>query len=264
MCINKYINYKNMSRKKWTDEQLIQAVKDNLSYAGVIVQLGLIPAGGNYDSIKRKISELNLDISHFTGKAWNQGERYRPIKEAIPLNEVLIENSTWINTNNLKLRLLKEGIKEHKCECCNNIIWMEQPIPLELHHINGIKNDLRIENLQILCPNCHAYTDNYRGKKLKIEKEINPKPLIIKEEIKKYCKYCNKELVGKSKRNECCSVECSRKLNGSKRPILEELIEVFKEKKSFLQVGKYYEVSDNAVRKWCKFYGVLDTIKQYL
>lgn len=43
---------------------------------------------------------------------------------------------------------------------------MEMPIALELHHINGIKDDLRIENLQILCPNCHAFTDNYRGKNI--------------------------------------------------------------------------------------------------
>lgn len=43
---------------------------------------------------------------------------------------------------------------------------MGKPIALELHHINGVKDDLRIENLQILCPNCHAFTDNYRGKNI--------------------------------------------------------------------------------------------------
>lgn len=155
------------SKRKWTDEELIEAVKDNLSYVGTMVQLGLKPAGGNYSSIKKRISELNLDISHFTGKGWNQGERYRPIKEAIPLNEVLIENSTWVSTDKLRKRLLKEGIKEHKCECCNNVVWMGYPIPLELHHVNGIKSDLRIDNLQMLCSNCHKQTDNFGAKNIK-------------------------------------------------------------------------------------------------
>lgn len=83
------------------------------------------------------------------------------------MQEILVENSTFTNTNHLRERLLKEGIKEHKCECCKRTEWMNHPIALELHHINGIKNDLRIENLQILCPNCHAFTDNYRGKNIK-------------------------------------------------------------------------------------------------
>ena len=153
-------------KRKWTDEQFIEAVRSSLSYAQVIEKLGLKVAGSNYDTVKRKIQELNLDISHMTGKVWNQGERFRIIKPARPLSEILVEHSTWINSNNLRKRLLKEGVKKYKCECCNRTEWLGKPIKLELHHINGIKDDLRIENLQILCPNCHAYTDNYRGKNI--------------------------------------------------------------------------------------------------
>ena len=156
------------SKRKWTDEELIEAVNSSLSYAEALRKLNLKPAGSNYDTLKRKIKEYNLNIDHMTGKVWNQGERYKPIKEAKPLDEILIENSTWVNTNHLKKRLLKENLKEYKCECCGNSEWMGFPIALELHHINGIKDDLQIENLQILCTNCHAFTDNYRGKKLKI------------------------------------------------------------------------------------------------
>lgn len=155
-----------MSKRKWTDEQFIKAVASSLSYAEVIRKLGLKPAGSNYDTVKRKISELNLDTSHMTGQAWNQGERYRIIQPAKPLSEILVEHSTWVNTNNLRKRLLKEGLKEHKCECCGRSEWLGKPIALELHHVNGIKDDLRIENLIILCPNCHAFTDNYRGKNI--------------------------------------------------------------------------------------------------
>lgn len=60
-----------MSKRKWTDEQFVEAVKSSLSYAEVLRKLGLKAAGSNYDTVKRKISELNLDISHMTGQAWN-------------------------------------------------------------------------------------------------------------------------------------------------------------------------------------------------
>lgn len=155
-----------MGKRKWTDEQFIEAVKTSPSYAEVMKKIGLKPAGSNYDTVKRKISELGLDTSHMTGKVWNQGERYRPVKEAKPLEEILVEHSSYISTYYLKERLLKEGVKECKCECCGNTKWMGEPIALELHHVNGVKDDLRIENLQILCPNCHAFTDNYRGRNI--------------------------------------------------------------------------------------------------
>lgn len=72
---------------------------------------------------------------------------------------------------NIRNRLLSEGIKEHKCECCGLTEWLGHPISLELHHLNGIHTDNRLENLQVLCPNCHAQTDNYSGKVLSAQEE---------------------------------------------------------------------------------------------
>lgn len=154
-------------KKKVSNEEFIQIVKESLSYSEIIKKMGLIPAGGNFLTVKKRIKQLNLDVSHMTGQGWNTGERFKSFHPIQDISEILVENSTYVTTSHLKERLFKEGLKEKRCECCKNTEWMGQPIKLELHHINGIKDDLRIENLQILCPNCHAYTDNYRGRKLK-------------------------------------------------------------------------------------------------
>ena len=149
---------------KYTDEQFREAVKNSLSIAQVAQALGIKAAGGNYTTIKNKIKELNLDTSHFTGQGWNTGTRYRQIRPTKSLDSILIEHSAYVNTYHLKERLIKEGVKENKCEICGISTWMDKPLNMELHHINGDHTDLRIENLQMLCPNCHALTDNYRGK----------------------------------------------------------------------------------------------------
>lgn len=156
-----------MSKRKWTDDEFRVAVAQSLSYAQVLQRLHLRAAGSNYDTVKRKIAELHLDISHMTGQGWNTGIRYTPLRTKRPLHEILVEHSTFVNANHLRERLLEEGVKEYRCECCGNNEWQGKPIPLELHHINAIRDDQRIENLQLLCPNCHALTENYRGKNKK-------------------------------------------------------------------------------------------------
>ena len=83
-------------------------------------------------------------------------------KSVTDLKEILVKDSFY-QSYKLKKRLLKEGFKEQRCECCGLEKWQGMPIPLESHHVNGDNRDNRTENLQLLCPNCHALTDNYRG-----------------------------------------------------------------------------------------------------
>lgn len=85
----------------------------------------------------------------------------------IPLNEILEDKHPQYQTFKLKERLLAEKIKEYKCECCGLTEWNGLPIPLELHHIDGDRTNHKLENLKILCLNCHAQTDTFRAKNIK-------------------------------------------------------------------------------------------------
>ena len=154
-------------RYKTTKEELEKAVKDSLSLAQVCKKLNIIPAGGNYKTLNFKIEDWKIDKSHFTGKAWNIGKRFKKFGKEYSLNEILTKNSPYTNSHKLKLRLFKEELKEEKCERCKNTRWLDIKIPLELDHINGDNRDNRIENLRILCPNCHALTPTYRRIKKK-------------------------------------------------------------------------------------------------
>ena len=153
--------------RSWTDEQLVSAVKSSVSYRSAISILGLIPAGGNYDQVKLAINKLNLDVGHFTGSRWNKGKTWHT--SARPELATLLVKDSRVQSYKLKKRLFEEGLKEAKCELCS---WAERAsdgrIPVELDHINGIHSDNRLENLRILCPNCHSLQLTHRGKNKKV------------------------------------------------------------------------------------------------
>lgn len=87
----------------------------------------------------------------------------KPSSKKMSFDEYLL-NSTNLQTNKLRKKLLDEGIKPHKCESCGLTEWLGQPIPLELHHKDGNRDHNELSNYELLCPNCHAFTDSYRGK----------------------------------------------------------------------------------------------------
>ena len=150
----------------YTKELLERAVEKSKSYAETCRNLGISDKGGNIRTIKYKISFFNIDISHFTGQLWNKGltSGQHPSIRKKDLKDILVENSGRTSYS-IKKRLLHEGIKEYKCEICGISEWLGKPISLHLHHLNGDHRDNRLENLQILCPNCHSQTDNYAGRK---------------------------------------------------------------------------------------------------
>lgn len=148
--------------KKRTEAEFIKAAQASLSIAGMCKYFGLRPCGGNYKIMHKAIQEFNLNISHFTGQGWNTGLKFKPF-EAKPIENILVINSNY-QSYKLKKRLIQEGFKENICERCKLSEWQGLPIPLELHHKNGNNRDNRLENIVLLCPNCHALTESYRGK----------------------------------------------------------------------------------------------------
>lgn len=152
-----------MRTKRWDIKKLKLVAKESKSIRQVIYKLGLIPAGGNYDQVKKYIKIHEIDTKHFTGYAWSKGMRGIG-KPFIPIEKILTINSDF-QSYKLKSRLFKEGFKTRKCEECG---WAKMStdgrVPVELDHINGDRKDNRLENLRILCPNCHSLKLTHRGK----------------------------------------------------------------------------------------------------
>jgi hypothetical protein len=157
-----------MSRKRsWTDDQLAKAVEISYSYRAVLMKLGLIPAGGNYVQIQARIRDLQLITTHFTGPRWNVGKTYHT--NVRPSLESLLTETSAVQSYKLKKRLYEVGLKEPKCELCGwETVALDGRIPVELDHINGNHSDNRLENLRVLCPNCHSLQPTHRGKNKRV------------------------------------------------------------------------------------------------
>jgi HNH endonuclease len=149
--------------RKYTDEQFIEAVKTNFSIRNVLKTLGLAPAGGSYKLFHARIKKLNLDTSHFTGQAYLKGKNHDWAPKT-SLEEILIEDSSYANTSALRRRLLKEGLLQDKCKRCGITEWQGEKLSLHLDHIDGDNTNNSIENLRVLCPNCHSLTPTYCGR----------------------------------------------------------------------------------------------------
>ena len=150
-------------KKKMDDNHIITVCKDSLSIQMVLKKLGLNPhTGANRLWINKKISVLGIDTSSWLGRAHLKGSTHN--WNGIPLERVLVENSSY-NSTHLKSRLVKEGLLEYKCYNCGLVEWLGKPISLQLEHKNGVHSDNRLDNLELLCPNCHSQTKTFCRKK---------------------------------------------------------------------------------------------------
>jgi hypothetical protein len=160
-----------MPKRKHTKESLEPLVKKNKSVTGVLRDLGLKITGGNHRSITQRIKEYGIDKSHFTGQGWSKGETqtsHSSVEKVarfnrIPDDEVFKKGSGY-NPSKLYNRLLQIGW-DNKCKVCGLETWLKKPIRLHVDHINGDHSDHRLDNLQLLCPNCHQQTETWGNKK---------------------------------------------------------------------------------------------------
>ena len=146
-----------MSRRKIqiSDQSIIDAAKVADSALKAAVMLNV-----KFSTYKRHATRLGVYKTNQSGK----GLLKNRVNGSISLSEILDGLHPSYQTSKLRIRLIKENIKEAKCECCGISEWLGKNLSLELDHIDGNRYNHKLHNLRILCPNCHSQTDSYRGK----------------------------------------------------------------------------------------------------
>ncbi len=230
---------------RYSREEAEIAIATSHCWAEALRKLGMCPTGGAAAPLKKWAQRWEISVDHFDPNLgrirWGRGRR-------VPLNEVLVEHSSF-SRGHLKHRLYDEGLKKPICELCGQgDSWRGRRMALVLDHINGIRDDHRLFNLRIVCPNCAATLDTHCGRNLPRES---------------LCKTCGKAFAPRTADRRFCSLRCvnlgrfvgvahpeRRKVE---RPSAAQLAKDL-ETMSYCAVGRKYAVSDNAIRKWLKWY----------
>ena len=217
---------------KYTQELLEPLVKKSSHWADLCRTLGLKPYSGSQTHLKKVVIKLGIDYSHFLGKVWNKGKKFPPKQEL----KRYLNNELFINSDSLRKRLIRENLKKPQCEDCRILEWNGQELPLELDHVNGNPADNTLENLKILCPNCHAIKTRQDRKKARVKK-------VRVKEIK-LCD-CGKSILKRSLMCKKCRSQKSEKINW---PATAWLIDEVN-KTNYTVLAKQLGVTDNAIRK---------------
>lgn len=227
-------------------------VKKSSNYSNVLRELNF----STHSSIRKRLQDYlkknNIDTSHFTMKQ-------TPFEGGVfdlDLFKDYLKSHKRLDTVPLKEKLFKYGIKERKCERCGRSEWEGEDIPLHLHHINFNHYDNSLENLQILCANCHDQIHHIIDpNKNSIERNYNilinnktTEEIFDSDNVSK-CKICGKIITKGA--NYCDG--CKKKIiseNGA--PSREELINSFKECRTLVEMGRKYNVTDKVVKRWLR------------
>lgn len=230
-------------------EQILKWIEEEQPKAFICRQLHCKP-----ETLNSYMKKMGIEYAgQPSKKGRNLGQGYLTAEQYLCSGSV-------IKSHTLKLKLFKDGIKAKQCEICGVSQWQGVELPLELHHKDGDHYNNELSNLMILCPNCHSIQEGNSGKAVKSKEEIAK----LAKEAKRTasCVVCGKPIT----RNSTYCPECyARESRIVERPTREELKNLIRTT-SFLQIGKSYNVSDNAVRKWCDGYGLprkVSEIKSY-
>lgn len=234
-------------RPTYDEAELRAVIAASLNYSDALRPLGLRPAGHNHRTIQRHVKYWDISTQHFDPNAARRAAGATPKP---PLEEVLVENATY-SRQSLKRRLYEEGLKERRCELCGqDEDWLGTRISLILDDVNGDAADNRLENLQIVCPNCAATLDTHCGRN---KGSRDPR----------VCAHGGETFEPRGRTQRFCSHRCAgtaiadhsphperRKVD---RPPYDQLIAELTAS-NYSAVGRKYGVSDNAVRKWVRWY----------
>lgn len=203
----------------FSESELREIVQSCTSKRQLMKALGYKSLGANFDTIERRLKEYNISIEHFTGLTQGRTER-------TPEN-VFIKDSTATQAV-LRRMYLKGNYSEYKCAICGlEPIWNGKPLTLTLDHIDGDHHNDTLENLRWICPNCDRQLPTFAGRNTKGKDRYNysPKKEVVKEE----------KISNKPSREE-----------------LKKQIRIL----PFTKVAENFNITDNAVRKWCKSYSL--------
>lgn len=231
----------------WTisKSDLEKIIRENNTYSAVLQHLNYTVRGGAFRMLKERIKLDAIDDSHIkkSGSQIVFAQRFN----RIPNEDVFVEHSTYQNGQAIKQRLLKMG-RLNQCSICGlSDEWNGQKLSLQLDHINGIRNDNRLENLRIICPNCHSQTHNFAGKKnakassvkLRGKTQHNGKTVSVRQ------KHYFDSITGQPR-------YYNRKTERPSKEVLENMLW----KMPTTKIATIYGVSDKAVEKWCKTYNL--------
>lgn len=255
---------------QFTDEQFSKIVENAKFWKDAMHECGYNSYKG-VPHIKERAEKLGLNTDHIVGEDWAKSMYSGNPKYT--LEQICIENSSYMDCRRLMKRLKRELGWEHKCTSCENTTWTikgeTHAIPLELEHINGNHFDHRLDNLTFLCPNCHTFTPTYKGKNMKNRGKKGQIPDAVVDKIVKQKDEKEKQMEASTSKqsNRCLECQCDipkdnlrcfncnkEKMKINHRPPYEQLVQEI-EDTSYVAVGKKYGVSDNAIRKWVKAYG---------
>ncbi|MDQ3702342.1 MAG: HNH endonuclease [Chloroflexota bacterium] len=147
----------------WPADAFAQAVRQSTSIVGVLRVLGVTFSGTNYRRVHLQVARERLDTSHWLGKGYLRGGSHA-FSKSTPLAEILVEHSTYSNLVHLKRRLIAKDLLPDACNACGITDWRGKRLVLHLDHVNGVGDDHRLDNLRLLCPNCHSQTATYCGR----------------------------------------------------------------------------------------------------
>lgn len=242
---------------KLSRKQILKICSKSSSIRNALFNIGYKNIGTYlYKEFRERLNDLNIyDVSFTKNDERKISDKTLGLKNKLKLSELLVENSINKDNTGLKKKILNEGLLEYKCSSCSNTgIWMNKLLVLQLEHINGINNDNRIENLTLLCPNCHSQTPTFCRGNLSLLKSNK-----VKDDV--FCK-CGTKIP--ESYTVCISCETINRMNSAyslrkvvDRPSLNELIMNVNDL-GYKGTGKKYGVSDNCIKKWIRIYKKID------